>query len=196
MQRDEDQICGVFVKNNENGTKWISGNTFDINEYLKKAKGIWCSQEKAWLLPQEFDTAEIAGLKDQAKAKLDSELESRQNIKLVKHCNAFKVKDKIIAGGGSWNPERRGWIVPASFDESIIPPDDRQRDENGNVIKKASKCSFCSSEDHKKNKCPCTNCRMIGLHPTKDCPTIDPNYRKTPNCRCSPIKVCDVCKEA
>jgi hypothetical protein len=205
MQRDE-ETNGLRIKVNENGTRWIYGNTFVIKDSLKNAGGLWDSESKGWLMPAEFN-GDLNRMMLEAKGLIEANFATREEtdgegnrvelpplMKLIVHCNAFKVKEQIKASGGVWDWERKGWAVPYDFDESIIPPDERPRDEDGNVVRRKPKCSFCGSEDHKKNMCPCGSCGMNGLHKPEDCPKLNPLYKSSgQNCHCSPYGLCDVC---
>lgn len=193
---------------NENGTVWLEGHTYEIRGLLAESRGIWDGDQKKWLMPVGFGQEQLNIILQRNQERIDAQLVVREGVdndgnrvmmpprlKLIQHCNAYKVKDQIKASGGYWDQDRKGWIVPVGFDESIIPSDDRPRDEEGNVIRRAPKCSFCGSEGHKKNTCPCNYCGMNGLHPPDKCPTQDPRYCSSgdPLCRCNCMGVCEKC---
>lgn len=153
------------VQQNDDGTKWVSGNTFIIKDQLKEMKGLWKPSNNAWLLPA------------------DADMDLLPKFKLIKKLNTFEVKDEIKAAGGIWNSSMNGWLVPESFDESIIRP------------RAKPKCSSCGSEEHRKDKCACPHCNLIGQHPAKSCPTTFSCYKKSGDqyCACSGAGICLPC---
>lgn len=217
MQRDvygienAPEVHRLQLLPNDNGTSWLVGPTYDIRLFLREEGGVWCADEKRWLMPVGFDEERLVTIVRLNRERTDALFHQREivdddgnpmvippQLKLIRNCNSYKMRDEIKQAGGRWDPDRKGWVVPVAFDESIIPQDDRQRDDEGNVVRRKPKCSICGSEDHKKNTCPCEICGIVGRHSTNNCPTRDPRYMSSghPDCLCNCTRVCEKCAGA
>lgn len=203
---DQQQVINIpnlVVDINDNGTMWISGRTYDYKEVLKQGGGIWDFQRSKWIVPAGFNMDTLL----QVNNRIDADI-ARGALKLIKHTNSFKVKEQLKESGGYWDLRLKGWIVPCDldeetgeyhcrFDESTIPPDDREYNEDGIAIRRPPHCTWCGTAGHKKNTCLCEHCGLRGVHNPIICPTLNKKYKFIPtSCSCSPYGVCVVCNKA
>lgn len=166
------------IQEGDNGTKFVTGNTFVIKDTLKQMKGTWVPTKNAWMLPA------------------DSDLNLLPKFKVLNNKNTFELKEMIKDAGGIWDNNTKTWFVPETFDEKILMPKQSEPEpEIDEVICSRAKkaCSLCRQEGHTKNSCICPHCKSRSLHKPGECPTIHPNYKKSDNCACSCYGLCDWC---
>ncbi len=98
----------------------------------------------------------------------------------------FPVKDQIKAAGGRWDPATKEWIVPITFDDSIIPPlparaplpvraEVAERAISPTRKRSLPHCGLCGVEGHRRDRCTfmCPYCQMVGNHLEDECPNYE-----------------------
>lgn len=68
----------IAEKNPKESWIWISGNTFEQRELLRKMNGIWVAHKKKWRLPGSTDLASLKLSK--AAAKRLEEMKNQEDL--------------------------------------------------------------------------------------------------------------------
>jgi len=159
---------GLIITTLSDGTVEVSGrDTFTHRITLKSLGGTWNAESKAWILPAGFS---ITDLGISTPAPQPSPVPTRR----IPGHGTFAVKDEIKKAGGRWDPDTKEWIVPVSFDDSIIPKVEKKEAPPAEHVPRPRApphCGICRSPNHKRDKCDyvCTACGKIGKHLSGRC---------------------------